>query len=232
MGNPSSESAQAEIEIMFWPGPPDKPTVLFLPGMLGSAPLYQREIEQDWKDYSCIAMTFRGRGRRPAPPSGFSLSDHASDLNAVIKHCSLKNLYVVAHSRSVSYLLGWFKYFSQSQNVNIIGVAFLDHPPFHFPISDEWVKNVTSTAQDRNISLKTLQNIKSEAQFEDLTGIAMAIQCPTLWVTGTETDCMLTEEDVRTYASHSIVGSFHIERGMGHEWGPKRLRVLLSSLIA
>ena len=55
----------------------------------------------------CIALTLRGRGNSDAPQKGYTLEDHISDIEAVIKHLELNAFILMGFSRGVSYTLGY-----------------------------------------------------------------------------------------------------------------------------
>src|SRR6266571_5456785 len=64
--------------------------IVFIPGALGTAELYYREIES-LAPRRCVAISLRGRGKNNAPERGYTLEDHASDIDAVIRQSELNS---------------------------------------------------------------------------------------------------------------------------------------------
>jgi hypothetical protein len=63
---------------------------VFIPGAIGSAELYLREI-QSFAPRRCIAVSLRGRGKSDAPEKGYTFEDHVSDIDSIIQYSELKN---------------------------------------------------------------------------------------------------------------------------------------------
>ena len=76
--------------------------VVFVPGAFGSAELYQNEFKS-LAPRPCFAMSLRGRGKSDAPQTGYTLHDHAQDIEAVISHLSQPKYVLVAFSMGVPY---------------------------------------------------------------------------------------------------------------------------------
>lgn len=83
-----------------------------------------------------VALSLRGRGLSSTPEVGYDLSDHLSDIEAVVKHCQLKNYCVLGFSRGASYALGW----SLKNQQNMSGMILVDQPPIHSKQSQESVE--------------------------------------------------------------------------------------------
>lgn len=74
-----------------------------------------------------IAMSFRGRGLSSTPETGYDLTDHLSDIDAVVEYCCLQNYCVLGFSRGASYALAW----SLKNQQNMCGLILVDQPPIH-----------------------------------------------------------------------------------------------------
>lgn len=83
-----------------------------------------------------VALSLRGRGLSSTPEIGYSLEDHLSDIEAVVKHCKLQDYCVLGFSRGASYALGWSLKNQQDMSGLIIG----DQPPIHTKLSSEHVE--------------------------------------------------------------------------------------------
>ena len=114
-----------KIEALEWEGTnPSLTPILFIPGMLGRAESFAKEIESHWQDRRCVSMSLRGRGRSEAPVTGYSLDDHASDIAAVVRGLKLdRGVIVVAHSRGVPYALRFVELHPQA----VVTLALMDH---------------------------------------------------------------------------------------------------------
>lgn len=74
-----------------------------------------------------VAVSLRGRGLSSTPPNGYGLEEHLSDIEAVVKHCKLKNYCVLGFSRGAAYALAW----SLSNQHDMCGLILVDQPPIH-----------------------------------------------------------------------------------------------------
>ena len=83
-----------------------------------------------------IALSLRGRGLSSTPESGYSLNDHLSDIQAVVKHFSLNNYCVLGFSRGAAYAISW----SLINQQNMSGLILVDHPPIHTGLSSKQVE--------------------------------------------------------------------------------------------
>lgn len=82
-----------------------------------------------------ITFSFRGRGLSSTPHKGYSLADHLSDIEAVVKHCGLENYNVLGFSRGASYALGW----SLQHQEQMKQLILVDQPPVHRGLTAEAV---------------------------------------------------------------------------------------------
>ncbi|MHB8076516.1 alpha/beta fold hydrolase [Desulfosporosinus fructosivorans] len=83
-----------------------------------------------------VALSFRGRGLSSTPTTGYDLSDHLSDINAVVKHCQLQKYCVLGFSRGGAYALGW----SLKNQQNMSGLIIVDQPPVHMKYGSDYVE--------------------------------------------------------------------------------------------
>ena len=83
-----------------------------------------------------IALSLRGRGLSSTPETGYTLNDHLSDIQAVVKHFNLKNYYVLGFSRGAAYALGW----SLINQKSMCGLILVDQPPVHTELNSKQVE--------------------------------------------------------------------------------------------
>lgn len=83
-----------------------------------------------------IAISLRGRGLSSTPTTGYDLDSHISDINAVVKHCNLKNYCMLGFSRGGAYALKW----TLENQQNMKGLIIVDQPPVHTALGMENVE--------------------------------------------------------------------------------------------
>src|SRR6058998_1570026 len=79
--------------------------VVFIPGFLGSAENYHREMDS-LHGRRCVAVSLRGRGLSDAPETGYSFEDHVSDIEALVDEVGLEGFCLCAYSVGVAYAIG------------------------------------------------------------------------------------------------------------------------------
>ncbi|MDQ0154237.1 alpha/beta fold hydrolase [Robertmurraya andreesenii] len=155
--------------------------LVIIPGLSESAEDYISVIE-NLSPRHCIIITLRGRGKSATPETGYSLDDHISDIEAVVKHLELKDFILFGYSRSVSYVL---KYSLQNKNL-VKGLIIGDYPAIHTQLPQGWVEFFSSLPPWRGkplsqrMSHTALYGIQKESAqvifWDDLS----SIECPVL----------------------------------------------------
>lgn len=82
----------------------------------------------------CIVFSFRGRGKSDTPNIGYNLSDHVSDIHAVVRHTGIKDFHLFGYSRGVSYALGY----AQNNRDRLKSMILGDYPPEHRAMAPDW----------------------------------------------------------------------------------------------
>lgn len=116
-----------------------------------------------------VALSFRGRGLSSTPTAGYDLTDHLSDINAVVNHCQLHNYCILGFSRGATYALGW----ALQNPQNIRGLILVDQPPIHTKPSLGYVEFWSNLAYleipilnfMRRIALEGLESDANEVDF-------------------------------------------------------------------
>ena len=152
--------------------------LLLVPGMTNSA----NEIVEDLSEHNferyTIHISIRGRGKSQSPESGYSFANQVSDINAVVNHLKIKELYLYGHSVGSSFAIAY-----ASQNENVKALIMGDYPPFYPPFSEEWSKKVLAN-EDRDISDKATIAIGKEAEVTNLLRELKELKCPRLMLRG------------------------------------------------
>ena len=74
--------------------------IVFVPGALGSAENYVREMES-LTPRRCLAVSLRGAGKSEAPEKGYTFEDHVFDIEAIIQESELNSFCLMAYSMGV-----------------------------------------------------------------------------------------------------------------------------------
>ncbi|RPI04867.1 MAG: alpha/beta hydrolase [Ignavibacteriae bacterium] len=81
------------------------------------------------------ALSLRGRGLSSTPLTGYDLSHHLTDIDAVVRTHGLKDYCVLGFSRGGSYALGW----ALAHQRDMAGLIIVDQPPVHQKPGDGYV---------------------------------------------------------------------------------------------
>lgn len=76
----------------------DGETVLFVPGFATNLHLFDHQAGPVSKRYRAVRFDLRGHGKSSAPPEGYSTSDYARDVVALVDHLNLGRCHLVAAS--------------------------------------------------------------------------------------------------------------------------------------
>src|SRR4051812_15499994 len=76
----------------------DRPWIVFLHGLLGSAANWRRVTPLFSKNYNVLALDQRGHGKSFKPTKGFTPKDFARDLKFIFDELKIPKAIVVGHS--------------------------------------------------------------------------------------------------------------------------------------
>ena len=85
-------------------GGDSKTAMVFVPGALGAAGDFLKEIEA-LAPRRCVAISLRGRGQSDTPRKGYTLDDHVSDIEAVVDTLALRDFCLMGYSAGVPYVI-------------------------------------------------------------------------------------------------------------------------------
>lgn len=149
----------------------------------------------------CIALTLRGRGNSDAPQKGYTLEDHISDIEAVIKHLELNAFILMGFSRGVSYTLGY----TLTNSDSIKGLILGDYPAYHSQLLPEWVEFFSSLPPWRGKSLSermklhALYGLQKDSKHVLFWDKLSSILCPVLVIRGGKHGAALSIDDGEKY---------------------------------
>lgn len=144
-----------------------------------------------------VALSFRGRGKSDTPTVGYGLDEHIGDIESVVKAAGLNRFHLFAHSRGVSYALGYAaRYPSQ-----IVSLILEDYPPVHKQMPTGWDEEYIQRylipfARQKNIRPEAVRGIQRDSvQYE----FDYRIDKRMLVLRGMHEDSLLDENGVRSY---------------------------------
>lgn len=184
------------------------PSLLFIPGMLGSSDQYETELKEFYPRHS-IAISLRGNGKSDTPSSKFSFKDYYSDIETVINHCNLNEIHLVGHSMGGLLAIETAVKYSESVKSLII----LDYPFKFNSFSKNWINKTIAFGYDK----AHLVNIFNDFHSIDLTEDLKKVNCPVLVIQGKESDSKLTEEHIKVYKQNLKQVKIITLENSGHE---------------
>ncbi|WP_017380944.1 alpha/beta fold hydrolase [Paenisporosarcina sp. TG-14] len=149
----------------------------------------------------CIALTLRGRGNSDAPQKGYTLEDHISDIEVVIKHLGLNQFILMGFSRGVTYSIGY----ALNNSDSIKGLILGDYPAYHSQLPSEWVEFFSSLPPWRGKSLSermkphVLNELQTDSKQVLFWDKLSSIQCPVLVIRGGKQGAALSIDDGKKY---------------------------------
>ena len=168
--------------------------VVFIPGALGGAELYLREI-QTLAPRRCIAISLRGRGRSEAPEKDYTFEDHVSDIESVIRHSDLNGYCLAAYSMGVPYAIEN----AARDPERVRGLVIGDYAARCPPIKPEWVQSSLTFPGAKPQVVKGLQRDSRELLLWDRLE---KIKSPVLVIRGGRTGSLLSAENAELYRQH------------------------------
>jgi len=177
----------------------DRLAVAIVPGLAETAADWRDLIEQ-LAPIPAAAVTLRGRGSSSRPQSGYSLAEHASDIDAFVRSLSARSVVLVAFSRSVAYALEY----ATARPSKLAGLVLLDYPPRHTALSAEWIPWFAESVWRGRQAVEVIDTvsigaIQAEAAAKDFTGDLPSINVPTLVIRGGQPGAALSVDDADTY---------------------------------
>lgn len=149
----------------------------------------------------CIAITLRGRGSSDSPLNGYTLEDHISDIDAVIKHLGLNEIILMGFSRGASYTLGY----ALTHLDTIKGLILGDSPASHSQLRPEWVEFFSALPPWRGKSLSermkthAINGLQKDSKYVEFWDELNSIKCPVLVIRGGKQGSSLSIADGEKY---------------------------------
>ncbi|REE84388.1 alpha/beta hydrolase family protein [Paenibacillus taihuensis] len=187
--------------------------LLICPGLSETAEEYM-DLMRYLLPRRCVVLSFRGRGGSDTPASGYNLDSHIADMKAVIRASGLEQFHLFAHSRGVSYALGYVQeQLSSNGSVQAVSLLLSDYPAEHRRMPEGWADDYITNylipfERTGNIRPAAVWGIQHEAEQIDLSAPIELIE-HALILRGALEGSLLSEPDVETYKS--MFAKCHVE---------------------
>ncbi|KOP67936.1 alpha/beta hydrolase [Bacillus sp. FJAT-18019] len=174
--------------------------LVIIPGLSESSEDYLLIMDKLSPRYM-VVITLHGRGQSDTPAAGYTLDDHISDIDTVIRHFGLHSFVLMGYSRGVSYQLGY----AVQNPERIQGLIVGDYPAVHTKLPEGWVEFLASLPPWRGKALfdrmkpQTLHALQKESEKIELWDELTHLTCPVLVIRGAKPNSGLSLEAVEHY---------------------------------
>lgn len=168
--------------------------LLFIPGLWGQAEQFEHVIEA-FPERPTYALSLRGRGKSDVPDAGYTLDDHASDIQAFADQMGLDRFFIATVSAGASYAIS----FAAATNLTLEGLILTDYPPISKSYPIGMVDGVLSDVRDLNISEKFLRGLQRESVARELVLELQRTRCRVTVFRGLKSGSYLTDKDIEFY---------------------------------
>lgn len=180
-------------------GTDDRQAVAIVPGLAETADDW-RQLCEHLAPVTAAAITLRGRGSSSRPPHGYSLADHASDIEAFVRAIPARSVVLVAFSRSVAYALEY----ACARPDKLVGLVLLDYPARHTALPVEWAPWFAQSVwrgrrADEVLDESVIRALQAESKAKDFVAELPSIGVPTLVIRGGQAGAALSEKDADIY---------------------------------
>ncbi|MBI3259303.1 MAG: alpha/beta fold hydrolase [Ignavibacteriae bacterium] len=164
--------------------------IIIIPGVINSADEVYSAMQGHLDGYHII-ISLRGRGESSSPETGYSLSDQASDINAVIENENLQSVVIFGHSLGSTIGIKAASIIPEKVKGFLMG----DFPPFYPPYDERWTQHVLSFIDNIEISEKAVLGIAKDAAYADVSKELNDLPFKVLAIRARGGNTQLREED-------------------------------------
>ncbi|MBK9246920.1 MAG: alpha/beta hydrolase [Ignavibacteria bacterium] len=166
--------------------------IVIIPGAVNSAEEIVEAFDGKLTSYHII-ISLRGRGKSSSPVTGYSLSDQASDIQAVIECEKIESFVLFGHSVGSTIGIRAARNFPNNIKALVMG----DFPPFYPPFDENWVAHVLSYGDGIDITPIALHGIARDAEYIDVIDELNALKCDSYAIKASGEDSLLRTEDAQ-----------------------------------
>ncbi len=164
--------------------------IVIIPGAVNSADEVHAALSEHLPAYHII-ISLRGRGKSSSPESGYTLSDQASDIQAVIEHEKIQSCVLFGHSIGSTIGIRAAQNFAASLKAFVVG----DFPPFYPPYSNTWATQVLAFSEAIDITPTAVNGIAKDAQYTDVLDELNSLSCSIYAIRVSGENSLLRPED-------------------------------------
>jgi microsomal epoxide hydrolase len=160
----------------------NKPCILFVPGVMMPAWIWEKQLEYFSGNYRVVAMDTRSQGDSEQASEGHYALSLAKDIKSVVDKLGLKPLVLVGWSLGVPEVVNYAAHFGKEKLIGLVlvdGLVGIDPSlPFYQATVDYWQKFQTDRiANTREFVHNIFKQPQSEEYFEKL--LEAALRTPT-----------------------------------------------------
>lgn len=187
--------------------------LVICPGLSETAEEYE-DLMRYLLPRRCVTLSFRGRGRSDTPASGYGLREHVSDLASVVRDAELHRFHLYAHSRGVSYALG----FAREQPSKVASLFMQEYPPLHKKMEEGWAERYNREYlmpffRQSNIRPEAVTGIARDSEQEELV---FPYARPLFVARGMLEDSLLDDDGAAAYRRMNPNAIVHAFQRSGH----------------
>jgi non-heme chloroperoxidase len=163
----------------------EKMSLLFVPGVMMPAWIWEKQLEHFSKKYKVVAMDTRSQGDSEQTSEGHYAYSLAQDIKAVVDQLKLEPLVLVGWSLAVPEVINYAAHFGSNGLKGLVlvdGLAGIDSSvPFYQATIDYWAQlQIDRIPKTREFIKSIFKQPLNEAYFEKLT--ESALRTPTATV--------------------------------------------------
>ena len=193
-------------------------SVLLIHGALSSSKYWEENtslisvFKQLGFEKICI-INLRGHNKSDFPDNGFTVNDHLTDIESVVKNEKLDNFTMIGHSLGAAYTLGFA--LQSKKKFNISSFILGDYPPLVPPFSQEWLDGIIPDIDSFDIHPRLPYKLLEEIQFTDYRPHLSQIENSVLVIQGVNGGMLGQEGDEQFFSG--LVNASFVKVPTGHD---------------
>jgi len=157
---------------------PKKMSILFVPGIMMPAWVWEKQLEYFSKEYNVVAMDPRSQGDSGQSSEGHDAFSLAKDIQTVVETLNMHSLVLVGWSLGVAQVVNYAAHFGLKRLVGLVlvdGIVGADPSlPFYQPMIAQWMQFQMDRVPNTKRFIKNIfKQPQTEAYLAKLHGAAM-----------------------------------------------------------
>lgn len=184
------------------PASPQGLPLLFVPGLSDFADEYLETLEF-FRPRRALVVEVRGRGRSEAPPSGYSVGHHVSDLDAVLDEEGIERFHLMTFSRGTS----WSLELALRDPERIASLSIGDYRAWELRLPEGFAERQMQSRfrgkpMTERIRRHVVEGLAAESVHRELWARLPELTCPLLVAQPLGDGGIVTDDVVRLYRAH------------------------------